>query len=429
LVNLALGIGVIAYLRRRKSAARGPEAALVVISLLFILFLPSSIVLRGDWLDDTPGEIVFVEEGDLATVQVLQNAANPAAKAMTVDGCKIGWSRAFNGSFVYRKQVILAHVPMVLDTRIRTTLNVGLGSGSTLKTLSAYPALESLDCVEISASVVRAAELFDESSVLEDPRTNLIVDDAVHYLLQTDNQYDLIISDGKQNPFSSANAPLLCREYYQFCLDRLTERGMFIQWISLFTLHSDLRVNLRTLCDVFPHLDVFYFPPEAVLMVGSRQPLAGRPAMTREEFLASPAATDLAPYHIPDPAALLARWVAGKPQFERELGEGPCSTWDHMLLDFSPFKASSRDWSRARSANLQLLLDAEASQGSAGKFAVSIPAPPAAATRILRRAYLARFQRKPEEASRLANEALSVNPDDTAARALLAALARPRGRG
>ena len=113
---------------------------------------------------------------------------------------------------------------MVLDSRVQSTLNVGLGSASTLKILSTYSSVNHLDCVEINPAVVQGSRLFQESSVLDDPRVNLTVNDAVHYLLQSDKKYDLIISDGKQDPFFSGNATLLCKEYYHFAKKKLTDR-------------------------------------------------------------------------------------------------------------------------------------------------------------------------------------------------------------
>ena len=152
---------------------------------------------------------------------------------MTIDGYKIGWSNAFLPSQLCRKQLILAHLPKILDTRIRHTLNVGLGSAATLQALASYADIETLDCVEINQSVVNGAKLFDASVVLDDPRVHLVVDDAIHYLLRTEHKYDLIISDGKQQPFYAGNAALLCKEFYEYALEDLSEDGLFIQWMPL----------------------------------------------------------------------------------------------------------------------------------------------------------------------------------------------------
>ena len=420
-INLVLGLGVLLYSGRRLVSSWAPVVAATAIVVALLVILPGSLTLHGEGLDERGEEVIFVEEGDLATVQVLEEARDPAYKTMTVDGCRIGCSSAYRGRRFHRKQVMLAHLPMVLEGRIRQTLNIGLGSGSTLKALAAYGEVELLDCVEISAAVVRGARLFEEAAVLEDPRVTLIVDDAVHYLLRTDRQYDLIISDGKQNPFSATNAPLLCREFYEYSLARLSERGLFVQWMSLTSLPGDLRVNLRTLAAVFPYLEVFFFPGESVFMVGSREPLAGRPQMSGEQFVSSPAGEDLEAYYIPQPAALLSRWVASKPQFQSVLGEGPVSTWDHLLLDFSAFKASGEERARATLENLGLLLAAE----EATSYVAS--------SRLIRRAFAAMAAGRRAEARWLARQALAANPEDAAAQALVRVIgdpgqrSRPRG--
>ena len=84
-----------------------------------------------------------------------------------------------------------------------------MGSGATLAELAGRPSLSRLDCVEINAAVVRGQRLFPETRVLADPRTRLYVEDAVHFLLRSRERYDLIVSDGKQDPFFAGNALLL----------------------------------------------------------------------------------------------------------------------------------------------------------------------------------------------------------------------------
>jgi spermidine synthase len=202
-LNLATGLVVLWTIRQRTARLVGASLAAIAMVGALAAILPASLPLQGEKLSaDDAGEVAFIEEGDLATVQVLRDPDDPARIAMTLDGYKIGFSAGYRGTHVHHKQVLLAPLPMVLDTRIRHTPNVGLGSGATLDALASYPALESLDCVEINAAVVRGNRLFPESRVLQDPRTTLFVDDALHHLLTTPKRYDLIISDGKQHAFS-----------------------------------------------------------------------------------------------------------------------------------------------------------------------------------------------------------------------------------
>ncbi len=419
-INLSLAVVVVAGVRVRVKAVVPHLFTAAIVVLGLALVLPRSPDFRGETPDDADYDVVYLEEADLATVQVLEDTSNSARKSMAIDGWGIGYGSGLVGLPIHRKQLLLAHLPMVLDTRIQQTLNIGLGCGSTLEALASYAELETLDCVEINGAVVRACRLFEESSVLDDPRTRLVVDDAVHYLLQSDRSYDLIISDGKQQPSYSGNAVLLCQEFYRYSLARLSEHGLFVQWIPLPMLSGDFRVNLRTICDVFPHVGIFYFPRWSVMMVASRQPLAGRPRMSVERFKESRAYQDLRPYFIDHPTALLSHWTAGKPQLLRVLGEGPISKWDHLVLDFTAFKATRREWSRAKFDNLTLLLTAETMPGPDTSTFLGLGNDPfMRSSRLLRHTFAEYFRERFGPARVLAERAVAANPEDRDAQAVL----------
>ncbi len=422
--GVALAVLIAINIRGKKLRTGLPLVGAVVTVSVAILLLPRSLSFGGDFYQaKVAHDVVYTEEGDLATVQVLREATQPDRKMMAIDGYPIGFSAAYLGQPLHRKQLLLAHLPMVLDTRIRRTLNVGLGSGSTLHALARYPQLETLDCVEINRPVVRASRLFDESTVLDDPRVTVTVDDAVHFLLKSKQRYDLIVSDGKQQISFSGNATLLCREFYQYSLARLSDRGIFVQWIPLSVLSSDMRINLRTLCQVFPHVNVFYFARNSVMMVASRQPLTGRPVMSGEAYMRSPAHSDMDPYFFGRPSSLLSHWTSGKDGLVRVLGDGPSNTWNHLRLEYSAFKASLEEWSRANYENLQLLLDA----GQPGESEVAVALGVAdslewRSVRYLQRAFLESFRGNHAGARVLAEQAVTENPQDRDSRAVLAVM-------
>ena len=117
---------------------------------------------------------------------------------------------------------------MALAPGTKTSLNIGLGSSSTLQTLASYQGVQHLDVVEISASVVRASQgYFTESNVLKDPRVSLDVEDIAHFLLRGESQYDLIISDGKVKEGFSGNELMLCRDFYEQAKRRPDGRWYF----------------------------------------------------------------------------------------------------------------------------------------------------------------------------------------------------------
>lgn len=412
-LNLGLGLLVLARIsgpaRRRLALAATAAIAVGVVAAL----LPDRLSFRGGGtVEILKGALVFEEEGDLATVQVWANEARPELRAMTIDGTAIGVSAGWNYA-LYSKQLLLAHLPMALDARIRQTLNVGLGSASTLEALASYPTLETLDVIEISRSVARASAHFAEATVLDDPRARLVVEDVSHFLLRSDRLYDLIISDGKQGSDFSGNSAMLCREFYQNALRRLSPDGLLVQWIPLATPSEDVRITLRTFSEVFPEAEVFMDAPQSMLMVGSRTPIAGRPRFSPDAWRELRARRDLEPLRIPSRDALLGRWVAGRRALRESIGPGPVSTWDRTRFEFSAYKTRPDVWARAPQANLALLLGAHRVALSAGDTPpLPVDSPYVRSTELVRQALLEQGEGRRGAARRLLERALRANPAD-----------------
>ncbi len=417
LLNLCLAALLAHRCRGQVKILTRPVVAVGAVALAAVIFLPATPHFLGEVeeLGVRHSQLIHQEEGDLGTVQVLQVPDEPEKLGMTLDGATIGLGEGFRGAKLWHKQTALVHLPMVLDTRIRKTLNVGLGSGSTLWTLAKYAQVEQMDCVEINPAVVRGWELFDEYEVLQDPRVNLVVDDAIHFLLCSDERYDLIISDGKQDPLHSANAALLCHEFYEYSLDRLSDDGLFVQWLPLGTLHSDLLINLRTLAGVFPEVSVFFFPPDNILVVASREPLSGRPLLAREDFTGF-LRDDLELFGMDNLDSVLGRWVAGKRRIQLVLGDGPVSRWDHIRLDFSPFKASSEMWSTSSHENLATIVAAQDVTPAGGYDTLVAPDDPyRRSANMTRRALMEYYRGRLDLAVFHGEQATELNPDDITA--------------
>ncbi len=413
---LNLGLGLLLFVwspgpRRRLAWVAAATGAVVLAGAA----LPTHLRFVGANLAYLQGDLVFEEEGDLATVQVRVNPKHPEQRGMLIDGTIIGVSRGWYPT-IYSKQTLLAHLPLVLDTEIRHSLNVGLGSGSTLEHLASYPSIETLDVVEINAAAVRGAAFFDESEVFQDPRVRIVVEDALHYLLRTPKTYDLIVSDGKQNEDFSGTAKTLSQEFYQHSFQRLAEDGIFIQWVPIGMLPADFEVILRTLASVFPHLEVFYDPPESVLMVASKRPLVGRQRMSEAQFAQLERKEDLERLTISGVAALLSRWVASRPQLLETLGPGPINDWNRMPLEFSAYRATAHSRRGAGATNIRQLLAAQAAGSSETQRALApVQLPAVRSMHVLRRAFASYLDSDLNEAVRLARQAMRQNPADATA--------------
>lgn len=151
-------------------------------------------------------------------------------------------------------QTLLAHFPMLFHPRPETVLVLGFASGITAGEALHYP-IRRLDAVEINQQVVRASEFFRpwNNKVLDDPKTELIIQDGRAHLELTDRTYDIIISE-PSNPWMAGLATLFTREFMTLAKERLNKNGVFVQWIHSYQMNWDTFSMVgRTFSSVFPN--------------------------------------------------------------------------------------------------------------------------------------------------------------------------------
>src|SRR4030095_4769989 len=112
---------------------------------------------------------------------------------------------------------------------------------------------------------------------LDDPRTNLIIDDARTFLRVTPNRYDMIVSE-PSHPWVPGVANLFTQEFFELGRERLSDQGIFVQWVQIYQLSTEsLRSVLATYTRVFPHVLMFRVgglnKGKDLLLFGSNQPL------------------------------------------------------------------------------------------------------------------------------------------------------------
>ncbi|MFO0548544.1 MAG: fused MFS/spermidine synthase [Polyangiaceae bacterium] len=178
-----------------------------------------------------------------------------------------------------------AHFPSLFLEKERRALVIGLGTGTTLSTVAAYP-FERIDVAEISPAIVEAAKTHfrnPELDGLADPRTNLTLNDGRNVLLLAKDPYDLITIELTSVWFAGASN-LYSAEFYELAKSRLYEEGVLQQWVQLHHIRPrELATIVRTLMHVFPHVALFEGGAQGIL-VASRHPLvASRARLTALE--------------------------------------------------------------------------------------------------------------------------------------------------
>ena len=179
-----------------------------------------------------------------------------------------------NDGWEMQAQRFFAHYPSLFVPRFDRALVIGLGTGTTLGTLTAYPWKE-LKVVEISPAIVEAADAYfkvPNRRALEDPRVEVVLADGRNHLLVSTTQFDLVSMELSSIWFAGASS-LYSREFYKLVGERLAPGGVFQQWVQLHHIYpEDFGVILRTLRAEFRHVALFFGGGQGIL-VASQEPL------------------------------------------------------------------------------------------------------------------------------------------------------------
>lgn len=232
-------------------------------------------------------------------------------------------------------QLLLGHLPFLHRPDAETALVVGLGSGITAGSVNLEPGLRRIDLLEIEPAVVTASHFFDavNGRPLEDPRVRLIRNDARNHLVLATSPYDVIINE-PSNPWISGVSNLFTLEFLRLGALRLTEDGVFCQWVQTYGMgKDDLRSLLRTFAEVFPHVLLYQSPGDAdMVLVGAKQPML----VHRDAFWGKPGrAEDLLRIDVTGPDDLLGYARLDRPAILELAGGIGLNTDDNVRIEFS----------------------------------------------------------------------------------------------
>ncbi|HKV36181.1 MAG TPA: fused MFS/spermidine synthase [Pyrinomonadaceae bacterium] len=216
-------------------------------------------------------KLLLFREGPTATVSVRRDRD-------TVSMAINGRTNASDSIYDMPTQVMLGQLPLLIAPQQKNGLIIGFATGVTVGSMLQSP-IESVTCVELEPTTVQASGFFNHvnNRPLDDPRTRLIIDDARTYLRVTRNRYDIIVSE-PSHPWVPGVANLFTQEFFELGRSRLSEQGIFVQWVQIYQLSTEsLRSVLATYHKVFPHVLMFRVGGSSngkdLLLVGSNQPL------------------------------------------------------------------------------------------------------------------------------------------------------------
>ncbi len=159
--------------------------------------------------------------------------------------------------FIYHEMIV--HVPMMSHPNPRRVLIIGGGDGGAAEEVLKYKSVERVVMVDIDGEVVELAKKYLRKickRAFEDKRLELIIDDGVKYVANTEEKFDVVIVDSP-DPIGPGKV-LFTKRFYQSIYRVLDKVGvMSRQSGSTFFQGNELPQAVRLLRQVFPLNDVY----------------------------------------------------------------------------------------------------------------------------------------------------------------------------
>ena len=168
----------------------------------------------------------------------------------------------------------LTALPVIAHPDARSMLVVGFGGGVALEGVPS--SVESVDVVELEPEVIvanRQLAGMRDVDPLEDPRVNIVINDARNALRLTGKSYDAIVSQ-PSHPWTAGASHLFTREFAADVRSKLNEGGVFLQWMNAeFVDEPLLRTLAGTLAAVFESVRLYYTASGVLMFLTSDAPL------------------------------------------------------------------------------------------------------------------------------------------------------------
>lgn len=272
ILSMVLGFAMFVMVSPTSRFQLTTGCVLASAALLAVFFFPKELTLTKwyDRFENFQGELLFYREGAFGTVAVFQLGE---AKELTINCIEeVPTHRDAISTFK-----LLGHLPLLLHDNPKTVLVNAVGGGITLGAVAKHEV--SVEAVDIVPDVRDAMSLFakENDNVVQRSNWRLIADDGRHYLKISPQQYDVITADAT-HPAAAESWVLYTQEYYELVKAKLTEKGVFAQWLPLHNMApTDYLAVLRTFRSVFPEA-LLLFTNRYTLMIGAKGKLSLTPA-------------------------------------------------------------------------------------------------------------------------------------------------------
>jgi spermidine synthase len=297
--------------------------------------------------DPNAHTLLMYQEGPTSTVSVRKDQD-------TISMAINGRTNASDSIYDMPTQVMLAQVPMLVAPALNNGLIIGFATGVSVGAMLQSP-IGSVTCVELEPATINGSHFFDHvnNQPLKDSRTTLVIDDARTYLRVTPNRYDVIVSE-PSHPWVPGVANLFTQEFFEMGRQRLSDQGVFVQWLQIYQLSTDsLRSVLATYHSVFPHVLVFRVggagKGKDLILVGSNKPL--NLDLLSQRYADARIAKELSRVNLKSEADVRSWFICDESRLEPAVRGAKINTDDNMYIEttvpreaFRPLMQTNAEW-------------------------------------------------------------------------------------
>ncbi len=311
--------------------------ALLIVLMVSVFDTSRLPVVRVDPVVDQES-LLQVWEGSGGTVAVIRQGQHLKLKVNNY--------YTLGGSGSFELEQFLGYFPLLLHERPQSVYVLGLGSGISAGGCLRYP-VKRLLVTELLPEVVTASDKYFgdyTNGLFYDPRVRVRVEDGRNYLRGTSEQFDVIISD-LFVPWKAGAGNLYSLQHYQTARQRLSEHGLFMQWLPAYQISEDeFAVIAHTMRAVFPQVTVWRGD------FGALKPVIGLLGQKNRQPLHRQAGIFTSPLADKTPVPLLSHYAGNLDGLKELWADAPLNTDDLPIIEFqAPIsqrqsKTGSKTW-------------------------------------------------------------------------------------
>ncbi|MFA7659403.1 MAG: polyamine aminopropyltransferase [Candidatus Gastranaerophilaceae bacterium] len=200
-------------------------------------------------------EVLFSKQSEFQKVEIIDTDST-LGKILTLDGLMMTTE---GDEYFYHEMI--SHIPMMNHRCPKTVLVIGGGDGGTVKEVLKHDTVEKVVLCEIDAMVIDACKKYLPAIAgkLGDPRVEILVEDAIEYIKNKENEFDIILIDST-DPMGPGEG-LFTEEFYTNVKKSLKKGGIVCaQSESPVVNKEEIKKMYNLLKKVFPTTSTFTSP-------------------------------------------------------------------------------------------------------------------------------------------------------------------------